>query len=413
MNEKISYRDLVGQISGRTDKSRQFTLEFMRGLVSVIESGLETGGSVSISGFGKFERRWMKQRKGIHPGTGQEMIIPGQNKIVFKPYKPLREHVNRSFLHMAPEIPGKTRQVSPSPDLTASLPETGPGQHRNTETATDLSGASPDIEKPAHSGASFIEAFFIEYDEEAAKGETTDELLIERPSPVAVEKPDLSIADEPFRTGRSGGVETPPDLTAKKNDSGTEKSLPADSYEKRRGFIRLRAAAAVTVLLLLTAILFVFVVREDSAVTDGISSNSTRPDPLIEEFSSGSVEESGLMIILIGNGQTLWELAQNYLGDSYLWPWIFYLNRDTINNPNVITAGTNLVIPVPAYDESLSDDELKEVAAGYITVYNWYKEQDAVNARHFLWAAGSFYPELLDDVTQQVDDTDLRFARNR
>ncbi|MEX2435317.1 MAG: HU family DNA-binding protein, partial [Balneolaceae bacterium] len=108
MSEKITFRELVEQIAKQSEQSQEFTNSFIHELAGIIESGLSENGSVSISGFGKFEIRWMSERQGRNPQTGEELTIPGQNKVVFKPYKALREDVNRPYSKMQPQILDET-----------------------------------------------------------------------------------------------------------------------------------------------------------------------------------------------------------------------------------------------------------------------------------------------------------------
>lgn len=104
MSDKITFKQLVELIAKQSKQSESSANSFIHELVQIIESGLKDSGSVSISGFGKFELRWMKERAGVNPQTGDEITIPGQNKVVFKPYKALRETVNKPFANLEPEI---------------------------------------------------------------------------------------------------------------------------------------------------------------------------------------------------------------------------------------------------------------------------------------------------------------------
>lgn len=104
MSEKITFGELIESIAEETDRSKQFTHDFLKDLVTVINGGLKQDGKVNIAGFGKFKLNRVDERQGYNPQTEEEITIPAHNKIIFKPYKDLREVVNAPYAHLEPEL---------------------------------------------------------------------------------------------------------------------------------------------------------------------------------------------------------------------------------------------------------------------------------------------------------------------
>ena len=62
-------------------------------------------------------------------------------------------------------------------------------------------------------------------------------------------------------------------------------------------------------------------------------------------------------MITIAPGDTLWDLAEEHLGDPYFWPQIWEVNS-YIGDPHWIYPGDPLVIPQPAViSEVITEDE--------------------------------------------------------
>ena len=47
----------------------------------------------------------------------------------------------------------------------------------------------------------------------------------------------------------------------------------------------------------------------------------------------------------MARGESLWSIAQDYLGSGTLWNMVYEANRDVISNPNMIYVGQVLTIP--------------------------------------------------------------------
>ncbi len=63
--------------------------------IGLIAAELVNGGKVAISGFGTFDARERKARRGRNPHTGETLDIPATRAPAFKAGKPLKETLRR------------------------------------------------------------------------------------------------------------------------------------------------------------------------------------------------------------------------------------------------------------------------------------------------------------------------------
>ncbi|TVQ67706.1 MAG: hypothetical protein EA360_01735 [Balneolaceae bacterium] len=392
MSDKITFKELVERIAQETSQSHTSANSFISELVELIEMGLKSGQPVSISGFGKFELRWMNERKGTHPQTGEEITIPGQNKVVFKPFKALRETVNSPFAHLESELAAKK---------VKSLPrEVKP-------TETKASGSDESIENLIFERA--IPPHLLE------TREANENLTTEAEPETTGNQSSLSGA---FLTDAGG-----------RRSSYTDESSVNIVHEKS-SFNWSMAAAGI--LVMLAFLLFFFVTQRsgepDSAApqesiaeapalfnepeTAPATDLSPPVPPEIEAVSSGSGEITSDEI-QIRSGDSLWVLAERELGNPVLWPAIYELNRNSIENPNQLPVNFSIQIPRFSDTENLTKQERELVAEGYFSLYHWNLRNSPQEARYFLWVAGIFSEDLLSKHADEVREEDLAFALNR
>lgn len=458
MSEKITFKELIELIAKQSEQSESSANSFIHELVQIIEGGLKQSGSVSISGFGKFELRWMKERPGVNPQTGDGITIPGQNKVVFKPYKALRETVNKPFASLEPEV------LSEKPEPEESDRE----ETKDTEEFDDdpfgLEGVfgadvplDADDDDPFDSEAPFDfdtddpfdpedpsdqEDSFADEPSPAGKNEFIDDLIFERENPHFGKKQAEVLEEDDVVLVLAR--EEKQQEEEKKQKPKVAPVIPDESKMakevQKSGSFKWSYAAAVIIVMIALIILFVMMQRsgetpeqlatvteqteqvEEPSANDETAEQETaaeEPQPAIGEESppdpGGTTPSNELETetLTVQTGQSLWDIAESQLGNPYLWPVIYHLNQDILDNPNQILANADIEIPTFSNPDNLSEFQREQVALGYFSLYQWNRENNPDEARYFLWAVGVFSQDVLDQPPSEVDQQDLVFARNR
>lgn len=372
MSEKITFKELVDLIAKQSDQSQSSANTFISELVQIIESGLKSEGQVSISGFGKFELRWMNERLGTNPQNGEEITIPGQNKVVFKPFKELREDINTPYSHLESEV------IKVKKEKTQEV-------------------LVPLMRKPGID-------------------ESIDDLIFEKEHPYKKLKKDSTVVIIPIASP----------ISPKKPDPALIREVQDKST------FNWSFAAAGIIALLAFLLLFYLIQRTSESESPSLTTQTEVPltvdsdpalidqtatEPTIAAESGGNSNEFQsefeYQSYQMSSGESLWSVADSELGNPYLWPLIYHVNRDLLNNPNAIPLATNLDIPIISDPDNLTDFEKDQVALGYLDLYEWNRVNNPNEARFFLWAVGVFSTNLLENLPSEVNAEDLAFATSR
>ncbi|MBN1542544.1 HU family DNA-binding protein [candidate division KSB1 bacterium] len=100
MSEKIRIQAIVKAVARETGADIRDVARLLKEFIAVIEEGLQRDGQVRIKGLGLFRLRWVDERIGHNPQTGEELTIPGHNRVLFRAEKSLRDRVNRPYAHL-------------------------------------------------------------------------------------------------------------------------------------------------------------------------------------------------------------------------------------------------------------------------------------------------------------------------
>lgn len=90
---RLTKTALVDAIAERSGSSKAQAKRILDAMLDVISESLEKEVKVSITGFGSFESRWYKARKGVNPRTRERITIPASRRPVFVPGASLKRAV--------------------------------------------------------------------------------------------------------------------------------------------------------------------------------------------------------------------------------------------------------------------------------------------------------------------------------
>lgn len=91
----LTKADLVQQVYKTNDNlTKAQATEAVETLLKLMKDCLINGEDLLISGFGKFNVKDKKARRGRNPQTGEELILDARRVITFKPSGILRARIN-------------------------------------------------------------------------------------------------------------------------------------------------------------------------------------------------------------------------------------------------------------------------------------------------------------------------------
>ncbi len=88
--------DLIDAVYEEFDFSKKESAEIVETMLDIIKENLENGDNVKLSGFGSFNIRDKRARRGRNPQTGEDMTISQRRVLTFRASNILRDELNKS-----------------------------------------------------------------------------------------------------------------------------------------------------------------------------------------------------------------------------------------------------------------------------------------------------------------------------
>jgi len=86
--------DIVERIQTNCGFTKLESADLLEVVLSIMKEALQSGEDLKISGFGKFEVKQKKDRKGRNPQTGESITIEARRVLAFRPSNILRDKIN-------------------------------------------------------------------------------------------------------------------------------------------------------------------------------------------------------------------------------------------------------------------------------------------------------------------------------
>lgn len=94
MSKVLNKKALADSIAEEFEKTKKESTDIVNFVLEEMTTMLAKGGTVELSGFGKFEVRHRPERPGINPATKERITIKASNSPAFKAAKALKDAVN-------------------------------------------------------------------------------------------------------------------------------------------------------------------------------------------------------------------------------------------------------------------------------------------------------------------------------
>ncbi len=365
----MTHQQFISEIAQRLNTDSSEVAESLSKIANAITEKLAEGTRVSVQNFGVFEIQKKPEHISVNKQTGERYLVPPTLVVAFSPGSEsatspaIVDASNESFVTSLFSIVAEWVENEKSveiDDLGAFY------LHENGISFRPADSLKEAVNKPfAHFESVLLdeEVVFegVEIEEVGEVEEIIEvdevkepEITVEEIEAASTEIPVLEADSyrEVFRSDKT--VAAKPDKRAK---------IPP---------ILIPILGGVAIAL---ASLFFFVQRQPRKQPIIIAEKQPVIEYIREEIvpiEKHELERNEPEVVVLSGGKTLRILAEEKFGNREFWVYIYLKNKSKIKNPNVVSAGTELIIPdISEYDinatnpqsiakaKALGDDELK------------------------------------------------------
>ena len=347
MADKLSWTELRRILANRSGVTEKEANAFLNAYNAQLVEALKQDKQVKVNGLGTFRLQAVAPRKSVNVTTGEEITIPGYNKIVFSPEAGVKELIEKGGKAVPlSSAAGKTEEIDPLHKLGAQaeeivdiLGDLGQSPKEEKEPNPVVAVKEPKVEEPKP----------VVVVEEPKVTEPKPVVVVKEPKVVVVEKQEkqekpkkkyhfvrdtlicvvillllLLIGYFFLRNRLSGWME---DLLKGKPETEQVEATPVATPNEAGSAEEATPGDALT---------------EEQILAEFLACSGEAED---EETPDGAIYEELITIEPMHEASRLAWMSKRYYGDKVYWPYLYDANKDKISNPSKITAGTPIRVP--------------------------------------------------------------------
>ncbi len=358
MSGKLNMQDIANFLVAKNDISKEEAESFLVGLFSLIEKGLSVDEITKVKDFGTFKLTHIQERESIDVNTKEKITIPAHRRVCFTPAQLLKSLVNKPFAHFeaTPINEGVfmdgISQDSPSSadekDSDSSYEEDVEKCIEDEHTKVGATAKSDTVATDSGNDVLFEEINDLE--ESFATAVISTSVVENTVEVIGIES--ILIDDDTKLEATNEKPSTDIPINSLPN-----KSKPKAKSKKSHYLLRVAVVGLFIIFAVDFTYNYYFSSSSSKQVVD-IAENSKPIDNVAivdtENLSSDSKTNVDSVVTVaslprktakMSPGRTLRLIALDKLGDREFWVYIYMVNKDEIQNPNVVPIGQVLELP--------------------------------------------------------------------
>jgi integration host factor subunit alpha len=92
----VTKSDIAERIQSKLGLTKKDSQDLLESVLSLMKETLESGEKIKVAGFGNFEIKQKRDRKGRNPQTSETITIGARRVLTFKPSPVLKQAINKT-----------------------------------------------------------------------------------------------------------------------------------------------------------------------------------------------------------------------------------------------------------------------------------------------------------------------------